>query len=381
MLKTMWLIAVGVFIFVNANAQKTFNITVQIPAWADAQKLSLSYNNGKDEFAINNAAFIRGSINFSGTFYSKYAAVLFHYPKANTQVSDFYNCFFINDAPAKIILSGTDSTQSPFEHYELTNAFDFRTEKDSMAAFVYKENKEFTSFEIANEIAIKEGKDSTVLKEFTNRLLNKKIKELVFVRSHSKSYYSFWYFKNYLMSPSFKSNDSLLQIFNATFSDSLRKSEEGYAVISTLKGRMFVHKNYAAPDFVSKDKDGKRVALKDYKNKKDVLLVFWATWCGPCVEEIPLIKAIHDNYSPEKLEVISIAYPSDMASYRKAIKDHNMDWTQIYNDGKLIVSYGGYKGIPRILLIDKAGQIVYENTKYDRADEELIMLHELLKDE
>ena len=63
------------------------------------------------------------------------------------------------------------------------------------------------------------------------------------------------------------------------------------------------------------------------------------------------------------------------------MQEANMDWTQIYNERNLIVSYGGYKGIPRILLINKAGQVIYENTNYDRADEDLIMLHAFLKGE
>ncbi len=142
---------------------------------------------------------------------------------------------------------------------------------------------------------------------------------------------------------------------------------------------MAIKSKNVAPDFISKSIDNKKITLSEYQGKKNVLIIFWATWCSPCLEEIPIIKRIREKYSGENLEIIYVSYASDYLKYLKFIKEKKMNWINIYNDVDLINSYGGYKAIPRIYLINTFGKIVYNKDVDDVYDPQLSNLKYLLE--
>jgi thiol-disulfide isomerase/thioredoxin len=114
--------------------------------------------------------------------------------------------------------------------------------------------------------------------------------------------------------------------------------------------------------------------------KKYILLTFWAPWCVPCIKEIPALKEIHEKYSAQDLEIISVSYDTDYKNYLKVIKKQEMGWTNIFNDVDLITAYGGSQPIPRTYLIDKSGKIIYEGNIDDTADVQLPNLKKLLSE-
>ena len=162
----------------------------------------------------------------------------------------------------------------------------------------------------------------------------------------------------------------MLQIFNKAFPAKFKNSEEGNTIKRYLAGKLTVRLGGVAPDFNAIDFNGNKISLSSFRNKKYVLLTFWATWCGPCMAEIPKIKSFNDTYSPY-LQIISIAYPSTYPVYLKAVKDNNMNWVNIYDDAILINDYGGANGIPRIYLLDKSGKIIYANDSEQDGDSDL----------
>ena len=66
-----------------------------------------------------------------------------------------------------------------------------------------------------------------------------------------------------------------------------------------------------APDFTLTDLSGKAFTLSELRDKKPVLLIFWATWCPACLQAIPYFSDIHKQYAPRGLEIISINIASN----------------------------------------------------------------------
>ena len=111
--------------------------------------------------------------------------------------------------------------------------------------------------------------------------------------------------------------------------------------------------------------DGRTVDLSKMKGKV-VLIDFWATWCGPCVKEIPSIKKIYDKFQGRGFEVIGISLDRDRKKLETFVNENNIPWPQFF-DGKggknrLAKKYG-IRGIPTLWLVDKQGNLVDMNAR------------------
>ena len=113
--------------------------------------------------------------------------------------------------------------------------------------------------------------------------------------------------------------------------------------------------------------DGTQVDLKNYRGKV-VLVDFWATWCGPCVGEIPHVLEAYKKYHSQGFEVIGISLDKDKGKLTSFLAEKGMTWPQ-YFDGKgwnnEISKKHGINGIPAMWLIDKQGRVASKNARKD----------------
>jgi cytochrome c biogenesis protein CcmG, thiol:disulfide interchange protein DsbE len=112
-----------------------------------------------------------------------------------------------------------------------------------------------------------------------------------------------------------------------------------------------------AADFTRNDLSGKPVHLADYHGKV-VLLNFWATWCGPCLEEIPAFSHWQQQYGPAGLQVIGVSMDDDEKPVQLYLKKTPLAYPVVMGDTALAKLYGGVLGLPMTYLIDAHGKIV-----------------------
>ena len=118
-----------------------------------------------------------------------------------------------------------------------------------------------------------------------------------------------------------------------------------------------------APDFSLLNLENKQVHLSDFKGKY-VLLDFWATWCNPCIKEIPNLVNIKEEFKDKPFEIISICIDknskSSVKSWQRIIEKFNgYSWVQLYDtEGKETRRKYNIQHFPTLLLIDPSGEIV-----------------------
>lgn len=110
-----------------------------------------------------------------------------------------------------------------------------------------------------------------------------------------------------------------------------------------------------APDFTAQLADGSSFSLSEQKGKV-VLLNFWATWCGPCVEEMPAFEKLYGEYG-EKVSVLAVNCMEDKDTVKQFISDNSYTFPIAYDvEGDVVMRYPS-DGIPYTLVIDGEGVI------------------------
>jgi peroxiredoxin len=111
----------------------------------------------------------------------------------------------------------------------------------------------------------------------------------------------------------------------------------------------------AAPDFTVKDAD-RTVSLSQLRGQV-VVLNFWATWCAPCVEEIPSLVAMSQKLKPKGITVLGVSVDADGDAYHRFLKDHGVSFLTVRDaDQKSNDLYGTFK-FPETYIIDRNGVV------------------------
>jgi|GEM_PF-6967728 len=117
-----------------------------------------------------------------------------------------------------------------------------------------------------------------------------------------------------------------------------------------------------AKAFETTDLDGKPVKLADYKGKV-VLLDFFASWCGPCVGEMPNVIKVYEKFNARGFEIVGISLDRTADAARKYVKDAGIKWTVTWQKpgfwNNPVARLYGIQGIPATYLLDEEGKILH----------------------
>jgi peroxiredoxin len=130
-----------------------------------------------------------------------------------------------------------------------------------------------------------------------------------------------------------------------------------------------------APDFATRDIKGKTVKLSDYLGKQAILIDFWATYCEPCLAEMPHLRTLYDNNKEKGFVVLAISMdgPETVADVPSFAKRNAMTFPVLLDEDSRITSlYNPKKSAPLSVLIDKNGKVVEVHEGYNPGDENQI---------
>ena len=166
-----------------------------------------------------------------------------------------------------------------------------------------------------------------------------------------------------------KKGKELMEQLKRDFPDSkavasLKKQEEAEKIQAGLvAGVKF-------PDLDEKDLTGKPLSIAGYRGKV-VLVDFWATWCGPCVHELPNVLMTYEKHHGNGFEIIGISLDEDQTKLEDFMKQKKMTWQQFFDgqgwQNKLGQKYG-VNSIPATYLLDGEGKIIARGLRGDELE-------------
>ena len=114
----------------------------------------------------------------------------------------------------------------------------------------------------------------------------------------------------------------------------------------------------AAPDFTFPGINGKKVSLSDYKGKV-VLVNIWATWCRPCVDEMPSMEKLYRKFKEENFEILAVSIDeTGLKAVAPFMEKHKLTFSALIDPKGAIKSVYGITGVPESFIIDKQGQLI-----------------------
>jgi peroxiredoxin len=124
----------------------------------------------------------------------------------------------------------------------------------------------------------------------------------------------------------------------------------------------------AAPDFRLPARDGGEIHLSELKGQV-VMINFWATWCGPCRQEMPLLQQIHAKYEPLGFTMLGVNVEPDSAAAQNWLKGMAVSFPIVFDRKSEVSSSFGVEAMPSSILIDREGRIRHVHRGYKPGDE------------
>jgi peroxiredoxin len=137
------------------------------------------------------------------------------------------------------------------------------------------------------------------------------------------------------------------------------------------------------PDFTLENAAGNEVSLYGTLNDSTVVIVdFWATWCGPCRQELPHLDSLHNKYANVQVLAITTDGRRTMEKAKKYIQDKGYSFTILMDSKRQVQKLLEVEAIPKTFIIAPDGTIHYQHTGFKAGDEVELEEHlqELLKE-
>jgi len=133
-------------------------------------------------------------------------------------------------------------------------------------------------------------------------------------------------------------------------------------ILFSVNSLSAIEVGHKAINFTGTTVDGKTISLDQYKGKKAVWIIFWATWCPYCEKEIPALKEVYKEYG-DKIEIIgvNIGVRDDMDSIEAYQMEHDIPYSLIMSND--VAREYGVRGTPTQVIIDIHGTVMYKGTR------------------
>jgi thiol-disulfide isomerase/thioredoxin len=119
----------------------------------------------------------------------------------------------------------------------------------------------------------------------------------------------------------------------------------------------------SAPDFTLKSASGANLKLSEFRGEV-VLVNFWASWCGPCRQEMPLLSELHEQYRDLGFTVLGVNVEEDTRKARKLLEDAPVSFPVLFDSDSVVSREYDVVAMPSTVLVDRNGKLRYLHKGY-----------------
>lgn len=215
--------------------------------------------------------------------------------------------------------------------------------------------------------------DSTHANEFRPEAQPAKLKVITsFISKHPASPVSVYILDQYCIA---NAQPGIEQELYNKLAPMQQRTPDGVQLAARIKGMDAGAIGAIAPAINLPDTTGKQVSLADYRGKY-VLIDFWATWCEPCMAEMPNVAKAYHTYKDKNFVVLGVSLdrPDSKLLWEKTIKRDTLDWPQVSDlkwwNSRAALDYN-INGVPANFLVDPSGKIIAKNLRGEALQKKL----------
>ena len=123
-----------------------------------------------------------------------------------------------------------------------------------------------------------------------------------------------------------------------------------------------------APDFTLASLEGSNLRLEEYRGQV-VLINFWASWCGPCRQEMPVLDQLHQRYEDTGFSVLGINVEGEVEPAQKIVDKTNVTFPVLIDTEQAVSKLYDLKAMPSTVVVDRDGNVRYVHRGYKPGDE------------
>jgi thiol-disulfide isomerase/thioredoxin len=369
-----------------------------IIAGKDTGKIAINYNDANNKGVFDTTDIINGKFEFTGTVNVVSDANLWTDIK-NKNFSDRSVIRFLLEAEnISIICSGDQAPKAIIKGSKIQVEWeDWEKEKSRFIISRTQYKKKADSIYILSKTDSSQYSNlRKLINQFDSVNITTRIADLNYITKHSNSYLSGFILSRYKRELLLDS----VQKYYESLSAEVKTSNVGYTVLdyvyplsdnisfkkaNPLNGIEFNEKLALVKsihDLTSIDVFGNRIDFKNFKGYY-LLIDFWASWCKPCIADIPDLKKIIAAFKNDSIKFISVSLDTDEKKWKRAVAANKLNWLQV-SDLKgfhgLVPTYCKIViGIPQYILVDKNGEIINSNAPRPEDPDLKKMINNLIK--